>query len=93
LELVFTEIVGAARASPLRCRPATLPDIDRVLARLRQRAVRRVPVVDTAGELIGVLSLDDILGWISEELRDTAALIERQSLGTSISHLEPHRRR
>ena len=36
-------------------------------------------IVDRAGALIGILSLDDILGWISEELRDAARLIDRQA--------------
>jgi CBS domain-containing protein len=54
-------------------------DVDTVLARLRQRAVRRLPIVDRAGALIGILSLDDIIGWISEELRDAARLIDRQA--------------
>ncbi|MCA9676969.1 MAG: CBS domain-containing protein [Kofleriaceae bacterium] len=54
-------------------------DVDTVLARLRRRAVRRVPIVDRTGALRGVLSLDDIVGWISEELRDAVRLIERQA--------------
>lgn len=54
-------------------------EVDAVLARLRRRAVRRVPIVGKDGRLVGVLTLDDIIGWISEELRDAAALIDRQA--------------
>jgi CBS domain-containing protein len=54
-------------------------DVDAVLSRLRRRAVRRVPIVDRRGGLQGILTLDDIVGWISEELRDAAALIDRQA--------------
>lgn len=53
-------------------------DVDDVLARLRRRAVRRVPVVGAGGELLGILTLDDILAWISEELRSAVTLVERQ---------------
>jgi CBS domain-containing protein len=53
-------------------------DVDAVLAKLRRRAVRRVPIVGKDGWLVGVLTLDDIISWISEELRDAAALIDRQ---------------
>jgi CBS domain-containing protein len=56
-------------------------DVDAVLAKLRRRAVRRIPIVDRQGALLGILTLDDIVGWISEELRDAAALIERQGEG------------
>jgi CBS domain-containing protein len=54
-------------------------DVDAVLARLRKRAVRRVPIVGADGGLVGILTLDDIIRWISEELREAAALIDRQA--------------
>jgi CBS domain-containing protein len=54
-------------------------DVDVVLAKLRQRAVRRVPIVDSGGALQGILTLDDIIQWISEELRTAASLIDRQA--------------
>ena len=40
------------------CRPED--DVSEVLARLRTRHVRRLPVVDDAGQLLGVISLVDI---------------------------------
>lgn len=53
-------------------------DVDAVLWKLRKRAVRRVPIVDRLGALRGILTLDDIVAWISDELRDAAGVIERQ---------------
>ena len=53
-------------------------DVDAVLAKLRRRAVRRVPIVGKDGGLVGILTLDDIIEWISEELREAATVIERQ---------------
>ena len=35
---------------------------------MRGRNIRRVPVVDEGGGLIGILSLDDLLELLSEEL-------------------------
>lgn len=78
-----------ARGEPVACLVADVmdanllvaledDDVDAVLAKLRQRAVRRVPIVRRDGALAGILTLDDIIEWISEELRDAATLIERQ---------------
>jgi Mg/Co/Ni transporter MgtE len=44
---------------------------------MRKAAVRRVPVVDEQGALRGLLSLDDILEHIEEEVRDLAELVGR----------------
>jgi len=35
---------------------------------MRQRGVRRVPVVDAAGELVGIVSIDDLLESVANEL-------------------------
>jgi CBS domain-containing protein len=35
-------------------------------------AVRRLPVVDEEGQLVGVVSLDDLLSLLSRELRNLA---------------------
>ena len=40
-----------------------------VLAAMRRRAVRRVPVVGPKDELVGVVAADDVLGLIADELR------------------------
>jgi CBS domain-containing protein len=47
-------------------------------ARMRTRGVRRAPVVDNAGALVGILSLDDILEIISAELADLVRLTVRE---------------
>ena len=48
------------------------------IERLRERAVRRAPVVDSHGFLIGIISSDDLLELIAEELDAIARLIRRQ---------------
>lgn len=47
-----------------------------VLAAMRQRGVRRVPVTDTQGVLVGILALDDMLGVLAEQMRAVVAVIE-----------------
>ncbi len=42
---------------------------------MRRKTIRRLPVVDEDGELIGILTLDDILELLSEELLDLAKLV------------------
>jgi CBS domain-containing protein len=48
------------------------------LQRMRQRTIRRIPVVDNNGTLVGILSIDDILDLISEELTAIANIIAYQ---------------
>ena len=47
--------------------------------RLRHRGVRRAPVVDARGKLIGLISFDDVLPAVAESLTELAKLIGRQS--------------
>lgn len=45
---------------------------------MRARAVRRVPVVDGQGALIGIVALDDLLSLLAEELSELSALVSRE---------------
>ncbi len=45
---------------------------------MRSEGVRRAPIVDTTGALIGIVSLDDLLEFIAEELGDLASLIREE---------------
>ena len=45
---------------------------------MRTKAVRRLPVVDEQGALVGILTLDDLLQLLSEELVAIARLIAHQ---------------
>ncbi|WP_423751669.1 CBS domain-containing protein [Salinirarus marinus] len=46
---------------------------------LSEEGVRRAPVVDADGELVGLLSLDDLLFVIQEEYDAAEDVIEAQS--------------
>lgn len=45
---------------------------------MRTKGIRRLPVVDSQENLVGILAVDDVLGLISEQLSDLVGLIARQ---------------
>ena len=48
-----------ARRAVLTCRPED--DVDRALNIMRERQVRRLPVQDSGGRLVGIVSMNDIV--------------------------------
>jgi CBS domain-containing protein len=46
---------------------------------MRDRGIRRLPVVNGAGGLEGLLTMDDLLDLLSEEMADLVALVGRQA--------------
>ncbi len=51
------------------------------MVRLRERRVRRAPVVAANGDLVGIVSTDDLLVIIAEQLGSLARLVDRQMHG------------
>jgi CBS domain-containing protein len=54
---------------------ASHESVDDALARMRQHGVRRLPIVDEHGKLCGLVSLDDLLVLLGNEMADVAATI------------------
>jgi CBS domain-containing protein len=48
------------------------------LGRMRAHGVRRMPVVDAGGRLLGIIAADDLLDLLAEEMTALAGLIARQ---------------
>jgi len=48
------------------------------LQRMRIKGIRRVPVVDARGGLVGLLALDDLLELLAGELADLAKIVRRE---------------
>lgn len=53
-------------------------DVGDVLQSMRQHGVRRVPVVDDRGALVGIISADDLFDYIREQVSDLVTLIGRE---------------
>jgi len=49
--------------------------IPETVKNMRKRPVRRVPVVDKAGALAGILTVDDVLDLLAATLTDIAHLV------------------
>ncbi len=52
---------------------------------MRDKGVRRMPVVDHEGGLIGILTLDDLLSLLAEELTELAKLVSHEQQRESSS--------
>lgn len=53
-------------------------DLDATLASMSELGVRRAPVVDAGGTLVGMLTLDDVLGIAAQSLNYMAQLVARE---------------
>lgn len=53
-------------------------DLDAVMARMRRYGIRRVPVVDREGLLVGVFSMDDALAALARELAGVTDLLRNE---------------
>jgi CBS domain-containing protein len=54
--------------------------IDKALREMRRVGVRRLPVVGQRGELVGILSLDDVLDVLAGELQNVAGSIRNEQV-------------
>jgi len=69
--------VGTVMSSPV----VTVPEyaaVGEALRSMRAHRIRRLPVVNEAGMLVGILALDDLLDLLAEELEVMAHLIRSQ---------------
>jgi CBS domain-containing protein len=48
------------------------------LKRMQQRGIRRLPVVDSTGGIVGIVTADDIIRFLAEELGDLVELLNRE---------------
>lgn len=52
--------------------------VQEVLNEMMEKSVRRAPIVDAAKKLVGIISIDDLLLALIEELQCLSGLIKRQ---------------
>jgi CBS domain-containing protein len=86
-DIVVTVLAGEADPRTLRVgdvmtqNPVVVPESDspeKALEAMRRIGVRRVPVVDARGRLVGVLSLDDILDVLAEDLQQLSSAVRKE---------------
>ena len=53
--------------------------IESALSLMRSGSFRRLPVVNEDGKLVGILSLDDVLGLLAEEFALIRGLLDREA--------------
>lgn len=53
-------------------------DVYETIERMRFRGIRRVPVVNAAGGLIGIVSADDLLEFLAEEMGEVSRISAHQ---------------
>lgn len=53
-------------------------DVNETIKIMRQKGIRRLPVVDDSGALVGIVTMDDLIDLIAEQLKDIATLIGKQ---------------
>jgi CBS domain-containing protein len=52
--------------------------IEAALKKMHQHGVRRLPIVDGTGALVGILTLDDVLRYLTAHQRELVALVARE---------------
>lgn len=50
------------------------------IQQMRMSGVRRMPVVDRTGGLVGIISVDDLIQLLSDEMNELAKLIAREQI-------------
>lgn len=53
-------------------------DVIDTIKQMRSKGVRRMPVVDQQGALVGIVALDDLIDLLAEQLKDLADLIGKE---------------
>jgi len=69
--------VAQAMSAPVVTARESMP-IEDALAQMVGSSVRRLPVVDDAGALVGILALDDVLDLLTEEVTAVGRLLARR---------------
>lgn len=69
---------GDLFASPKLITAGVDDELEETLEMMRRHGIRRVPVVETDGRLAGILTLDDVVEILTEQLSLVVSVITRQ---------------
>jgi CBS domain-containing protein len=54
--------------------------VEAALQKMREHGVRRLPIVDETGALVGILTIDDVLQHLAAQQRELVALVAREQV-------------
>jgi CBS domain-containing protein len=86
-DIVVEVVAAGVNAEALRVGDIMGPEVATVreseglfeaLRYMRDKGVRRMPVVGSAGELVGILTMDDVLSLLAEEMTELAKLVSHE---------------
>lgn len=78
----FEDLTSVTAAEIMAADPVTIHEDATACdlpAAMADAGVRRMPVVDDAGDLVGIATMDDVVATLGEMLKDVATVIEMQS--------------
>jgi CBS domain-containing protein len=83
IEVIAKELpIDKVTVGDLMCRELVLAreddDLLDAIQLMRRKGVRRLPVVDKSGVLVGILTADDLIELIAEQLQAMTGLIGRE---------------
>jgi CBS domain-containing protein len=64
-------------------------DVEECLNRMEAHGVRRIPLLDARGKLVGVVSLDDVLLYLGVQMGSAAALIRKEVVAVPVHSTAP----
>jgi CBS domain-containing protein len=70
-------LVLSVMSQPVHCITEHAP-LEEALARMEKLGTRRLVVTNDEGRMLGLLSLDDVLFWLSQEVQLIGALLAKQ---------------
>lgn len=74
----FTTLVkDVMTAWPVTCREES--PIEEAIAAMRRAQIRRLPVIGAAGQLVGLVTLDDILQLLAEEMASIGRVLSSET--------------
>ena len=85
VELLAEEIeldkvsIGDAMSYELLC-VKEQDGLQETIEKMRNRGVRRLPVVDDAGALVGIVTVDDLMELVAEQLTDLVRLVGNEQV-------------
>jgi CBS domain-containing protein len=53
-------------------------NLDQVIATMRDQGIRRMPIVDDDGQLEGIISLDDLVVLLGEQISGLAEVVRKE---------------